>query len=105
LRRDGFVSLDAGDPGGSLTTQLFTHSGGHLYLNGVASTGGSITCELLDATDQPLAGFEQANCSPLVDDSTRFAVTWGEQQQLPDGPLRLRFHLRNASLYSYWVEP
>lgn len=104
LRRDGFVSLDAGDDGGALTTQLFTHSGGHLYLNGVASSGGSITCELLDATDQPLAGFEPADCSPLVDDSTHFAVNW-RQQPLPDGPLRLRFHLRNASLYSYWVEP
>jgi hypothetical protein len=103
LRRDGFASLYAGEQGGRLTTQGFTHSGTHLYLNGSAQSG-SISCELLDGAAQPLAGFEQANCLPMTGDSTRFVVNWREQDRLPTGPLRLCIYLRNASLYSYWVE-
>jgi hypothetical protein len=103
LRRDGFVSLDADDQGGAVTTQPFTHSGAHLYLNGVARAG-SIGCELLDATGAPIPGFEQTNCQPIAGDSTHHLVNWQDQEQLPTGPLRLRIHLRAASLYSYWVE-
>ena len=29
---------------------------------------------------------------------------WRGQERLPGGPLRLRVHLRQARLYSYWVD-
>jgi len=103
LRRDGFVSLVADATGGTVTTQPFTHGGAQLYLNGDAHAG-LITCELLNLANEPLPGFEQANCLPLTGDSTRLSVQWQGQAQLPDGPLRLRVYLQNASLYSYWVE-
>lgn len=103
LRRDGFVSLDGGAQGGSVTTQPFTHDGAHLYLNASAKPG-TITCELLDAEGQPLPGFAQANCQPITGNSVRCAVQWQGQERLPTGVLRLRCHLHDARLFSYWVE-
>lgn len=106
LRRDGFVSLDAGEEGGSVTTQPFSWAGERLYLNADARKG-EIACEILDATGQPLPGFGVDGCLPIVGDSVRLVVNWQGRGGMPApsvGPIRLRVSLHNARLYSYWVE-
>ncbi len=106
LRRDGFISLAAGADGGALTTVPFGWEGERLYLNADAA-GGEITCELLDAAGEPLAGFEIENAVPISDDGVRLAVRWRAQERMPaasTGPVQLRVRLRAARLYSYWFE-
>ena len=106
LRRDGFVSLDADEEGGMVTTQPFHWEGERLYLNADARKG-EIACEILDSTGQPLAGFSRQDCLSIAGDNVRLAVNWQRQGGMPVpsvGPIRLRISLRNARLYSYWFE-
>lgn len=102
LRLDGFVSIDAGPEGGSMTTRPFVFLGDTLELNADA-TGGSIEIEALDAEGQSIAGFTRAECVPMTDDNVRHPVRWKghkDLQQLQARPIQLRFHLKSAKLYS-----
>ena len=106
LRRDGFVSIDGDEQGGSVTTHPFHWQGEQLYLNGSAAVG-QITCELLDGPGDPIPGFGQKDCVPFTGDSVRHPVSWKGHARLPSpsvGPTRLRVYLRRAKLYSFWVE-
>lgn len=106
LRRDGFVSLGAGEEGGSLVTEPFTWEGERLCVNAVADDG-AVTVELLDVDGRPVPGYGAEDATSLNEDSVRQAVVWGENSRLPDranGPIRLRVSLTNAEVYSYWVE-
>ena len=44
---------------------------------------------------------------PMGEDSTNKAVGWGGNEspaKLKDRYVRLVFHLKNAKLYSFWIE-
>lgn len=102
-RLDGFVSLDAGSDGGVIETKTLLPKGDRLVLNADASKG-SIAVEVLDADGKALPGYSQADAVPMRSDSVRHAVRWRGHDRLPtDKPLRLRFHLRDASLFSYAI--
>ena len=58
---------------------------------------------MLDAQGEVMPGCGREDCDPLTGDSVNQAVTWGRVRALPAGPLRLRFILRNASLYAFAV--
>lgn len=106
LRRDGFVSLDATEEGGSLTTVPFQWQGEQLFFNADADRG-TITVEVLDVAGRPLAGFSQEESIALTDNSVRQRIVWRERSRMPDpanGAIRLRINLTNAQLYSYWFE-
>jgi hypothetical protein len=102
LRKDGFVSLDAGNTEGSITTKKLTGCRGPLRLN-YSAPGGSIRVEVLDVNGAPLPGYGREECVPLSGDHVDQQVTWSKTDQLPDRsePFRIRFLLRNASLYSF----
>ena len=101
LRRDGFVSLDAGKEEGFLLTKPFTAAGKKLFVNMTTAKGGSLRVEALDAKDNVLAASD-----PIQGDHPRGEIQW--PQNKPNAwkqqPLRLRFILNNASLYSYWLQ-
>jgi len=102
-RRDGFVSLDAGDQAGVVETIAFQPSGDRLVVNADASRG-EARIEILDGTGEVIPGYGTEVCVPIRSDSVRHAVRWKNHDRLPDGrPLALRFHLRDTSLYSYAV--
>jgi len=106
LRRDGFVSLDADDEEGQVTTSPLCWVGEKLYLNGIA-TGGGIACEFLNSSGSPIPGFARADCVPFTGDSTCHVVDWKAESRLPPaamGPARLRIYLRRAQLFSFWFE-
>ncbi len=106
LRRDGFVSLDAGESEGALTTAPFCWEGERLYLNAEAENG-EIRCELLDKTGQPLPGYGREDSIPLNKDSVYLPVAWRDRKSMPswtENPIQLRIWLREARLYSYWLE-
>lgn len=105
LRRDGFVSLDAESREGVVTTRLLPGASGPLLVNADARDG-SIRVEVLGTDGNPLPGFTAVECQPLTEDGIEQHVRWAEHDALPelDGGVRLRFLLRDASLYSLFCD-
>ena len=102
LRKDGFVSLDAGVEGGAVTTRLLLGLEGELRLNANAR-GGEIRVEVLDGEGRVLPGYGRDDCRPMTEDGVDFAVRWKARDELPypSEPRRLRFFLTRASLFSF----
>ncbi|MBN2296678.1 MAG: hypothetical protein JXM70_29890 [Pirellulales bacterium] len=107
LRLDGFMSMDAGNEEGTLLTKPVKLSGSSLLMNADAG-GGEIRVEIVKAdSKEPIVSFSKENCVPLTEDNVRQKVTWrgNSSSDLPkDKTVRLKFHLRNAKLYSFWTE-
>jgi hypothetical protein len=103
LRLDGFVSADAGPNGGSLLTKPLLCPGGVVRINADASAG-QIRAELLDAQGRPIAGHDLASAVPFSGDSLDARLQWkNEPPQLAASEVvAIRFHLKNAKLYSFW---
>jgi len=102
LRRDGFVSINADEKGGTMTTRTFLFLGDGLALNADAK-GGQITVEALDAKGKPIPGFTRETSQPLTTDNIRHSLAWKghkDLHQLQGKPIRLRFHMKNARLFS-----
>ena len=112
LRRDGFVSMDATPSGGMLTTRplLLTTdrvdgSPVEIHVN-VKSDHGQCLVELLDETGKPIDGYGKAEADAIVADTVDTTVTWNGDSditRLLAQPIRLRFHLTNARLYSFRI--
>ena len=105
LRRDGFVSLHAGELTGTLTTRPVQFSGTHLFVNANASNG-SLEAELLELDGQVIQPFSRRNAVPMTGDSTRAHLAWtgaADLAGLAGRPVRIRFYLREGDLYSFWV--
>ena len=100
LRRDGFISLDAGARPGTLWTQPFALTGPRLFVN-VDAPAGSLQVEVLDA-----AGKTLTRSHPIRGDLPSQQVSWEASAitELTGQVVSLRFTLRNGSLYSYWLE-
>ena len=65
---------------------------------------GSLAVEALTAAGEPLTGFTREDCQTVDTDGVRQTVRWNGNARLPVGqPLRLRFHLQDARLYSFRV--
>ena len=103
LRLDGFVSVNAGAKGGTMTTRPFLFLGDTLLLNADASKG-SVAVEALDAkSGKPIKGFELGKSVVLKKDKIRHALAWKGQKdlhQIQGRAIRLRFHLRQARMFS-----
>ncbi len=99
LRRDGFVSLDAGENEGSVLTQPFKLTAGKLYVN-VDAHDGELSAEVCDNQGKVLAKSEV-----VKGDRSQVELRWqqGNLVELKQQTVSLRFKLRNASLYSYWL--
>jgi hypothetical protein len=107
MRRDGFTSMDAGADGGDLTTRPVRFKGKHLFVN-LQAPQGEFTAELLDAQSAPIPPFTRDNCIPLSVDRTLQPVRWkgaDDLSKLAGQTVKFRFHLKNGSLYAFWVSP
>jgi hypothetical protein len=105
LRRDGFASMDAGAEGGVLTTRPLTFAGKHLFVNADAD-GGEVAVEVLDRDGAVIDPFTRENCRAASADSTMQHVTWrgaDDLERVAARQVRLRFHVRGAALYAFWV--
>ena len=100
LRRDGFISLDAGEKQGSILTDPFELPGTKLLVN-VDAPKGELRAEVLDEDGNVLARSE-----PLAGDLPRGLVKWaeGDIAELRGRTASLHFTLRNGQFYSYWLE-
>jgi len=105
LRRDGFASMEAGTIEASLLTRKLSLQGKHLFVN-ADCRGGELRAEVVDEDGKILAGFERKNSAVLRGDGTRQRLDWRESQDLAKyagRPVALRFYLKNAKLYSFWI--
>ncbi|MEO6874630.1 MAG: hypothetical protein ABI222_07385 [Opitutaceae bacterium] len=108
LRTDGFASIRAPYAGGSALTKPFTFTGNKLVINYSTSSVGSLRVEILSEAGQPLPGFAAQDCQEIVGDELAHTVTWGNRakvNQLTGRPVRLKFILKDADLYSFQFQP
>lgn len=103
LRTDGFASINAGADEGEMITRPFRFVGQRLLVNYSTSAGGSLRVEIQDEQGQPLPGFRLADSRALVGDAIEQPVSWAggmDVKSVAGKPIRLRFVLREADLYS-----
>jgi hypothetical protein len=103
LRLDGFASICASYDAGWIVTRPLILDGETLSLN-VVSDHGEVTVSLLDEEGQEIPGYGSADAVPLSTDSVNAPVRWKECHTvlaLGERPVKLRFQLTNARLYSY----
>ena len=103
IRLDGFVSVWASSEGGELVTNPIIFSGNRLHINFSTSATGVILVEFQDPNGLTIPGFSLADCKEVFGDELSRIVTWKEKDvdELSRNPVRLRFHLRDADLYSF----
>ncbi len=104
LRTDGFVSINAGYGGGTLTTKPMVFDGGELGLNYSTSAAGSVRVEVQDAEGRTIPGFSLDDCPERFADEIDGRVGWGEGADpgaLAGRAVRLRFELKDADVYAF----
>lgn len=101
LRKNGFVSRDAGSAGGWLKTPAAMLPGaGGLTVN--ANVREELRVRLVDAEGHALPGFDWADGEPVRGDSVAHPVRWRGAHGLPaHQPLSLEFALREVDLYGF----
>ncbi len=107
LRRDGFASMNADQTTGTLTTRKLNFNGKHLFVN-VDAPQGTLQAEILNQENTPLPGFTLSDCLPTQTDSTIHRIQWQNNkslEKLAGKTLKIRFTLKKAKLYAFWISP
>jgi hypothetical protein len=107
LRLDGFVSIRAPRSGGELITKPLTFTGKTLQVNFATAAAGSLKLEIQDAAGKPLPGYSLADSEDHFGDSTARTLQWktgSDLSPLAGRPVKLRFVLQDADLYSIKFE-
>jgi len=104
LRVDGFASINAPFSGGELITKPLTFTGKRMELNCETSAAGSLRIEIQDAASEPIPGFTLADATELFGDEINRTYAWKSGPNvgsLAGKPVRLRFVMKDADLYSF----
>jgi hypothetical protein len=103
IRMDGFMSLHAPFAGGEVTSRPLKFTGTRLTLNYSTSAAGSVYVEIQDSEGIPLRGYSAAESVELYGDSPDQVVSWsgGSGLEGVSQPVRLRFIVKDADLYSF----
>ncbi len=107
LRLDGFVSLHAGGAEGFVDTRAAAVEAAHLFVNATAA-GGQIRAAITDREGRNvLPGWEAEHSSVVTGDQLRGELRWAGHTlaELAGKNVRIRFYLKDADLYSFWLEP
>jgi len=87
-------------------TPPITFNGNQLVINyiGWPAHHGSVKVEMQDGDGNPLDGFSLADCVEMRGDEIEKQVTWktgAVPEQYAGQPVRLRFALKHADLFSF----
>ena len=103
LRKNGFVSRDAGPDGGWLRTPLLVLGAPSLTVN--AAVESEVRVRVLDDDNVPIRGFDWPDCAPLRGDAVAHRVRLnGRLDTLVARAVHLEFSLRDARLYGFEVD-
>lgn len=110
LRRDGFVSMQAGKEEGYLITEKLIFDGKYLFVNAdIHNKKGLLAVEILDEEKNPIPGYTKKECIALKKiDTTKYMVTWKNKKnlsELSNTNVYIKFYLTNGDLYAFWVSP
>ncbi len=108
VRIDGFVSVHADYAVGEMITKPLVFEGKHLVMNYSTSAAGSVRVEIQDAPGKPIAGYTLADSPEIYGDAIAEAVRWkggDDVGKLAGSPVRLRFVMKDADLYSIRFAP
>ena len=86
-----------------MVTRAFTFSGKELEINYATSAAGGIRVEVQDASGNPIPGFTLADAQEIIGDHIARIVSWKSGSSvaaLVGKPVRLRFVMKDADLYS-----
>ena len=104
LRLDGWCSLQASFGGGDVVTKtLILPKSSDLFIN-VKSDWGEVIVRVLDEDGDPV---ERMESLPISADGVSVKVLWPDTNTIKlftGKPIRLKFSIRNAKLYSWKVE-
>ena len=103
LRTDGFISVTADEETGELLTPPLTFSGSELFVNYSTSAAGSLRIEILDEALNVIPGFSRDDFLTRYGDEIEGRMSWRDTSSLAalaGPPVRLRFIMREADLYS-----
>ena len=73
-------------------------------MNFATSAAGSVRVEIQDPAGKPVEGFSLADCPDHFGDTVERVVNWNNRKdvsRLAGKPVRLRFVLKDADLYSF----
>jgi hypothetical protein len=104
LRLDGFVSVHVPYNGGELITKLFSFEGSELEINFATSASGGIRVEIQYPEGEAIPGFTLKDCPEFIGDKIEHVVQWkncSDVSQITGKPIRLRFVMKDADLYSF----
>jgi len=108
LRTDGFVSVNTPFRGGECVTKPLTFTGRELVLNFATGAAGGVRVEIQDADGKALPGYTLAEAVEQVGDEIERVVRWksgADVGRLAGQPVRLRFVMKDADLYSIRFRP
>ena len=102
LRRDGFVSADAGYGGGELQTPLISFAGDRLEVNCDGGAGGWLQMELRDADGSAIEGYSLEDADTVRGNGLGKTVTWrdgsSDVSELAGRPLSMLLVMRAMKL-------
>jgi hypothetical protein len=103
FRKEGFVSLRAGDLDSYVVTRPIRWPGGRLVVNASTSEGGYLRARVTDQRRETVPGFSLTECEVFEGDSVRHRVEWvkGDISKLAGRVIRLEFKFRKADLYAF----
>jgi hypothetical protein len=84
-----------------------TFKGTRLFVNAEVGRDGWVKAAVLTHDSGAVAGFSLAEALALAKGTTEGRMTWQARDALEppgDGHIRFVFELKNAKLYSFWVE-
>lgn len=104
IRLDGFVSLNAPLAGGEAVTPPLVFTGRKLRVNYATSAAGELRVEIQTADGTPVDGYKLDDSVEHFGDRVDQVVTWKQGDdvgKLAGRPVRLRFALKDADVYSF----
>lgn len=103
IRSDGFVAVHADARGGEMITKPIIFDGRELVLNYSTSAVGGVQVEIQNEDGAPVSGRSLEDCPIIYGDEIERVVRWNsgsDLSTLAGKPVRLRFRLSDADLYS-----
>lgn len=100
MKRDRYVSRDAGSERGTLRTPLVTLDAARMTVS--AKVAGELRVRLLEADGKPVRGFDWRDSAPICGDALAHPVGWKKPLTALRGkPVRIEFSLRYGQLFGF----